>query len=148
MPDDQQLFARLKEALAGEHWVLDGNYTRTLDLKWERVQAVIWLNYSFPRTVYQAIKRASFRILSQEELWPGTGNREKLTMLFSKDSIILWTLKSYHRHIKRNLGYIYDQKYKHINFHRIRSPGEREIFLDMVRKDPGAVLTMEFGISR
>ena len=147
-PEDEQLFQKLEEKLAAESWVLDGNYTRTLDRKWERVQSVVWINYNFPRTIYQAVTRAISRLFNQEELWPGTGNRENLKMLFSKDSIVLWTLKSYYRHKKRNTAYIYDQNYSHIKFHRIRSPKEGKEFLVTVKDDPGFILESEFGITR
>ncbi len=147
-PPDEVFFPKLARTLEGEKWVLDGNYTRTMGFKWDRVQAVIWLNYSFPRTAVQAIQRAVKRLFRQDELWPDTGNRENLKMLFSKDSIILWTLKSYYRHKKRNLGYIYDQNYSQIKFHRIRSPRESITFLEKVRLDPEYILTNEFGVRR
>jgi hypothetical protein len=147
-PEDDQFFQALENELANESWVLDGNYTRTLDIKMERVQAVVWLNYRFPRTIYQAVTRALSRLFSQEELWPGTGNRENLKMLFSKDSIVLWTLKCYHRHKKRNIGYIYDQRFAHIKFHRIRSPKAAKVFLGILKEDPKFILKSEFGVSR
>jgi adenylate kinase family enzyme len=135
-PPDEEFFPGLSEILKGEKWVLDGNYTRTLGVKWSRVQAVIWLNYSFSRTVYQAVTRAISRLFSREELWPDTGNRENLKMLFSKDSIILWTLRSYHRHSKRNAGYMENEDFSHIKFHRIKSPREAKRFLEIVKQDP------------
>ena len=147
-PEDDQLFQILENELARESWVLDGNYTRTLDKKWKRVQAVVWLNYNFSRTIYQAVIRAVSRLFRQEELWPGTGNRESLKMLFSKDSIVLWTLRSYHRHKKRNIGYIYDQKFNHIKFHRIRSPNKGKEFLGILKDNPKFILESEFGVAR
>jgi len=37
-----------------------GNYTRTIPIKWERVELVVWLDYSFPKTLAftRAIKRS------------------------------------------------------------------------------------------
>jgi len=105
-PEDQVLFARLSKALEGENWVLDGNYSRTLAIKWDRVQAVIWLDFNLTRTLYQAVTRAIPRLFSQEELWPGTGNRESLKMLLSKDSIVLWTIKTHRRNRIKNQGYM------------------------------------------
>lgn len=147
-PPDKEFFPRLSEMLEGEKWVLDGNYTRTIGFKWDRVQVVVWLNFSFARTLYQAVKRASGRLFDQEELWPGTGNRENLKMLFSKDSIILWTIQGYHRHVKRNIGYINAEEYSQIKFHRIRSPKDAEDFFKLIRKDPEYILSNEFGVSR
>ncbi len=139
-PPDEVYFPKLKALLEGDNWVLDGNYTRTMDFKWDRVQAVIWLNFSFPRTIYQAVQRALSRLISQEELWPGTGNRENLKMLFSKDSIIWWTVSSYKRHVKRNSAYMTADKYSRIKFHRLRSPREASGFLEQVRLDPGFLI--------
>lgn len=128
-PDDKELFSKLTSALEGENWVLDGNYTRTLPIKWDNIDIVIWLDFSFLRTLYQAVTRAFARIITREEIWPGTGNRETFGKLFSRDSIILWTLKSYRRNRKKNAGYIQSDKYKHIKFIRLKSPGQAEKFL-------------------
>ncbi len=133
---DSELFSKLSAALAGDNWVLDGNYSRTLAIKWERVQVVIWLDFSFLRTVAQAVKRAVSRIISQEELWPGTGNRESLKKLISRDSIVLWTIQTYFRRKKRILGYISSEAYQSIIFHRIRSPKQAKIFIQSVGQDP------------
>ena len=139
-PDDSELFPKLSAALSGDSWVLDGNYSRTLDIKWERVEAVIWLDFSIPRTVDQAVKRAVSRIISQEELWPGTGNRESLKKLFSRDSIVLWTIQTYFRRKKKILGYISSEQYRSIIFHRIRSPKQVRRFLQSAARDPGYVI--------
>jgi adenylate kinase family enzyme len=147
-PTNEEFFPRVKKVLAGENWVLDGNYSRTMGFKWERVQAVIWLNYSFPRTVYQAVKRALTRLVDQKELWPGTGNRENVKMLFSRESIVLWTISSYHRQAKRNAGYLDDERFPHIVFHRIRSPRQAKIFLEKVQEEPTSILEPLFRSSR
>ena len=47
---DDELFAKVREVTAGPRWVLDGNYSRTLGIKWARVQLVIWLDPSFMET--------------------------------------------------------------------------------------------------
>ncbi len=95
-PRDEDFFARLAEAVSGEAWVLDGNYNRTAAVKWAAVECVVWLDYSFGRTLMQAIRRALRRVVTREEIWPDTGNRESFRKSFlSRKSIILWTLKSY-----------------------------------------------------
>lgn len=95
-PREEDFLARLGRAVSADAWVLDGNYNRTAAVKWAGVECVVWLDYSFGRTLAQAVRRAFRRSLSREELWPGTGNRESLRKsFFSRDSIILWTLKSY-----------------------------------------------------
>ena len=88
-PSDEEFFAKLKAALKQDSWVLDGNYDRTVPIKWENVEMVIWLDYPFARTLFRALKRAIRRSLTREEIWEGTGNRESFRKsFFSKDSIV------------------------------------------------------------
>ena len=115
--------------------MLDGNYTRTIPIKWERVDMVIWLDYSFPRTFYRSVKRALRRSFTKEELWEGTGNRESLRRsFFSKDSIILWSVKNF-RAVRRKYEVLLgDKKYSHIKFVRLRNPSEADSFLATINE--------------
>ena len=88
-PNDEEFFSILEHALSGDAWVLDGNYTRTTHIKWPRANLVVWIDYSFPLTLYRVIKRSILRAWKKQEFWPGTGNRESFTRLFSKDSMVL-----------------------------------------------------------
>ena len=70
--------------------------------KWKRVQLVIWLDLSFPRTIFRVTKRALHRSLTKKELWPDTGNRESLTKAFlSKESIIWWAMTTHNKNRKK-----------------------------------------------
>lgn len=86
-PDDAFL-ARVEQTLAeaGEGWVLDGNYSRSQPIKWREVDYILWLDYGFCRTLWQAVRRACRRAASKSELWPGTGNRESFRRSFSAAS--------------------------------------------------------------
>ena len=139
-PSDDEVFkSELAEAIKGDKWVLDGNYSRTTPIKMERVEVVIWLDFSFSRTLFQAVSRATQRVFSQEELWPGTDNRESLRMLFSKDSIVLWTITSYRRKKLKINAMMIDPAYQHIRFHKLTTPSKAAQFLDAVRQDPDIV---------
>ncbi len=134
-PEDEELFRELDKALASEKWVLDGNYHRTIPIKWARVQTVIWLDIPFPTTLFQAFKRAIKRIWTKEEMWPGTGNRESISKtFFSRESILLWTITSYGPLRKRYLKTIQDPRYSSIHFVQLRSRAEAEIFLNQFQK--------------
>lgn len=129
-PSDEKFFSKLKSALNQETWVLDGNYTRTVPIKWEKVDLIIWLDYSFPRTLIQAIKRAILRSLTKEELWEGTGNRESFRKSFlSKESIIWWTITTHKKNRLKYESYLVDPKFSHLKFIRLRSHAEAEKFL-------------------
>jgi adenylate kinase family enzyme len=128
-PDDL-FMTRVADAISGEGWVLDGNYTGTLPLKWARAEVVIWLDYSLARTLARAVRRALERIASQQELWAGTGNRESWRRLFSQESILLWTLQTHAPHRARFAALIADRAYSHITFIRLRTPREAERFFE------------------
>ena len=119
-PPDEEFFENLS----------DGNYSRSIPIKWKDVEMIIWLDYSFIRTLFQAVGRAFNRALSKEELWPGTGNRESFRgSFFSKDSIILWTVKTHKKVKKKYLHYVKSDDYSHVKFVRLRSRADALDFL-------------------
>ncbi len=129
-PSDEEFFGKLKSELKKDFWVLDGNYTRTIPIKWESVDTVIWLDYPFSTTLIRAIKRAFRRSLTGEELWEGTGNRESFKKSFlSKESIILWTIKTHGQVRKKYESYLSDPKFSHIKFIRLKNDLEVEAYL-------------------
>ncbi|WP_461534869.1 shikimate kinase [Spongorhabdus nitratireducens] len=135
MPRDEAFYSRLELALDQDYWVLDGNYTRTTPIKWSQTQLVIWVDYSFTRTLLQALKRATVRIATRKELWPNTGNRETLRKLFSKDSIIWWTVSNFRKNRRKYVTMMYDSRYAHIRFVRLRSPADAERLLSDLRPE-------------
>lgn len=129
-PSDEEFFNKLKGELQKDSWVLDGNYTRTIPIKWERVDTVIWLDYPFSKTLFRAVKRAFLRSLTGEELWPGTGNRETFKKsFFSKHSIIYWTIKTHGQVRRKYESYLNDPKFSQIKFVRLQSDLDVETYL-------------------
>jgi hypothetical protein len=91
---------------------------------------IVWLDYSFSRTVYQALKRAIKRIISKQELWANTGNIESFTKTFlSRKSIILWTIQNFHSNRKKYYKIMASKQYSHINFVRLNSPKQAKEFI-------------------
>jgi len=126
----RELFDKLEEAIQPDGWVIDGNYTRTIPIKWQHVDTVIWLDYGFVTNLFRICKRSVQRTLSQDELWEGTGNRESWHKLFSQDSIVLWFFKTHAKNKKRYAKMMLDEQYAHIKFIRVRSPKEARRLLD------------------
>lgn len=131
---DDELFDKLEQAVSQDTWILDGNYNRTVPIKWSNVDVVIWIDYSLPRTFYQAIKRAITRIVVAENLWdkPGTKETFKKTFL-SKDSILLWTLKTHKSNRARYTKMCSLPEYSHISFVRIPNPKAAKAYLDNLK---------------
>lgn len=87
--------ALLSQAIAGDRWVVDGNYAdKARDLVWARADTIVWLD--LPRSVVmRSITVRTFRRWWRKEvLW--SGNRESLrNTLFSRESMI-WIAWSTH----------------------------------------------------
>lgn len=134
-PEEDDFFSRVREAVSGESWVLDGNYNRTRRIKWAAVDCVVWLDYPFFQTFRQAVSRAFRRSLTREELWPGTGNRESFRKsFFSRNSIILWTLKTYRSNRERYCQLMAEEKGSTHDFVRIRSSADAAEVLRQLRQ--------------
>jgi len=126
---DEEFFKDLEAALSPPDWVLDGNYSRTTHIKWKEIDTVIWLDYSFQKTIYQSLSRAIKRAYFKTELWPNTGNYETFGRMFSKDSIVWWCIKSYSKIRERYKEIMSNPKYAHIEFVRLRTQEEAEEYI-------------------
>jgi adenylate kinase family enzyme len=93
----EEMRRRTERATRGNEWVVDGNYSSIRDLTWPRAEAVVWLDYSLPRILWQLWKRTWERVIKKEILW-GSNKERLLPQFFSKDSLFLWALKTYKRH--------------------------------------------------
>lgn len=127
----EDLAPELQQRLQQQKWVLDGNYKRLNPIKWEREVCVVWLDYSFFQVLRQAIGRALHRAWTKQELWPDTNNRESFTKLFfSRDSIVLWTITTFHSNRRKYLESMRDPRYAHVHFVRLRNRRDAEEFLN------------------
>ncbi len=132
--DDDQFFENLERQTNGEQWIVDGNYSRAELIKWRNVTAIIWLDYSYMRTVSQALRRAVSRSVSQQEIWPDTGNRESLRRtFFSKNSILLWTLQTHFPVRRKFTSLMNDPLMQHVAFVRLKNPQQSRAFLNTVQ---------------
>jgi len=86
--------------VAGDRWVVEGNYHQVRDLVWARAELVVVLDLPRRTVMLQVLGRTVRRGTSRSELW--NGNRESLRNLVSTDAdrnIVLWswrTLDRYH----------------------------------------------------
>lgn len=126
---------RVAEALTGDSWVTDGNYSIVRDIVWGRADTVVWLDYSLPRVLWQVTTRTIRRAISQEELWHG--NRESLRKsFFTKDSIIWWALTTFHRRRRDYPVWLRSPEYSHLEVVHMRSPRQTR---EWVSRLPGKV---------
>jgi adenylate kinase family enzyme len=126
---------RVSRVVAGDGWVIDGNYSVVRDLVWERADTVVWLTLPRWRVTARVLRRTVGRGVRRVELW--NGNREQLRNLFSRDpmqSIVLYSFRYYHEGLRRYEQRVADPANAHLQVVRMRSPREVRAFVDQVRR--------------
>jgi adenylate kinase family enzyme len=132
---DEVLRARAKEALGEDGWVSDGNYSKLFDLTLARAQMLVWLDYAFPVLARQLLRRTVSRSLYREELW--NGNRETFAKaFFTRDSILLWLLRSYRSNRRRYLAIVAEKPYPKLEIIHLRSPAAMRAWLAALAPHP------------
>ena len=133
-PEIAEFLDQVAETLRADSWVLDGNQSRTNAIKWQRVDTIIWLDYSFIRTFKQIMFRSIQRAWHQKEIWRGTGNTESFRRNFlSSESVILWMLTNYRKTKRKYRELMQDNRMQHIQIVRLQSPDQAEAFLNNLR---------------
>lgn len=128
----EEFRALVEQAIAGENWVIDGNYSEVRDMVWNRATHIIWLNYPFLFVFARAIRRAVRRIVLKEVLF--SGNRETWRLLFlSRDSILWWVVKTYRRR-RREYRAFFDQRQEtHLTCIEFRTQSQVDDFLGALK---------------
>jgi adenylate kinase family enzyme len=133
-----ELRAAVAAMVAGDAWVVDGNYTGTVgDLVLARADTVVSLELPRRTVMRQVVWRTARRIATREELW--NGNREKLRNVFSlnKDkSIILWAWSSHGRAQHLVVAARKDPAHRETRFVQLHSRRQVDEFLARLTPSP------------
>ena len=121
----------VQEAVAADNWVLDGNYSSTRDIVWPRATTLIWLNYPFHVVARRALRRTTRRVFGKQILY--SENRETFRQAFlSKDSILLWVMRTYHRHRREYPRLLHAYRDEPLQIFVFHAPTEANCFLSQV----------------
>ena len=125
---DEEFRARVRDATAGDAWVVDGNYGVVRPIVLERATTVVWLDYSRPRVMQQVIRRSLMRGVTQRELW--NGNRENPRDWVRADHPIRWAWSNHARKRGEYEARYREPRYAHLDVHRFRRPRETRAWLE------------------
>ncbi|QAY62421.1 hypothetical protein ET495_03160 [Xylanimonas allomyrinae] len=131
-PRPPEAFERDAErALGGETWVVDGNYAGFQPQVWARADTVVWVDPPRAVVLRQVVARTLRQAAGRRELWPGTGNRQRLTWLWPahERSILRWTWRQLGELPQRYAAAMGDPQNAHLTFHRLRTRRDIERFL-------------------
>jgi adenylate kinase family enzyme len=129
---------RVEAFVAGERWVIDGNYTKVRDLAWARADTVVWLDLPRRTVMRRVIWRSFRRVAGRVELW--NGNRERWRNLFALDkeeSVIAWAWQNHHSNRVKFEAAMADPLNARLRFIRLTSPGAVRRFLRETGRSPG-----------
>jgi len=128
---NEELARRVRDATAGERWVVDGNYWSKLGPQvWSAADTVVWVSPPRWRTMWQSVTRTVRRVATRQELW--NGNRESwraLAFWRGEDSILWWAWTTYARTQERYAQAMADPAWAHLAFHRLRTRREIDRFI-------------------
>ena len=114
---------RVADAVSGDAWVVDGNYSAVRDLVWPRAALLVWLNLPYRVVAWRLLWRTLRRVFNKEELW--NGNREEFrTQFLSTDSLFKWQVDSFRR-LRVSIPQSLEQpEHAHLEVVVLRSGGE------------------------
>ena len=121
---------RVASVVAGERWVVDGNYSKVRDLVWARADTVVWLDLPRHTVMRRVIWRSFRRVAGRVELW--NGNRERWRNLFALDkeeSVISWAWQTHAANQAKLEAAMADPANGHLRFVRLTSPAAVRRFL-------------------
>ena len=137
---DFEFFQKIAQAIAyadidqiKQGYVIDGNYSRTTHLTWREIDTVIWLDLPFYLNLFQSVQRAFSRAISQKPFWENSNNTESFTRMFTRDSIILWMIKTHKKNRKKYHDKMKDSQFSHVQFIHITTRKQMEQFLENLK---------------
>jgi len=136
--DPDELERRMREATAGDGWVVAGSYTAFSQRAfWNRLQLVVWLDLPRRLLLWRLLRRSWCRWRSHELLW-GT-NYESFWAHFciwrKSDSLIWWIWTQHARKRRDMLRMVADPRWAHIRFVRLVSRQEIEAFARLLERN-------------
>lgn len=124
---------QFEAATRPDGWTFDGNLgSREEDkLVLKRCDTLVWLDPPRWLVHWRVTQRSVLRVLTREPLWHG--NVETWRRLFSRDSIVWWSVKTHGRRREEYWRLFHDPEYSDRRRIRLRSRGEIAEWLGSVR---------------
>jgi len=126
LPQDQFREA-VAEAVRLDRWVVEGGYSAVRPLVWERADTVVWLDYPLLVTFGRLLRRTARRVVLKEQLWGG--NRESLSLMLSRESILLWCLQTHVPNRRKYAEQLGRPENQHLRVLRFQSPRQADRWL-------------------
>lgn len=117
---------QVADFVAGNAWVVDGNYSDVRDLVWAQADTVVWVDPPRWRAAVRLLRRTFGRVVLRRQLW--NGNREAWREVLSRDpqrSVLRWSWQQHAVIRERYSAAMTAPEYGHLRFERIRTSHDR-----------------------
>jgi len=112
--------ARVREAVATDAWVADGNYSVVRPIVLDGADTVVWLDLPLRTCIARIVRRTAGRVRRGEELWHG--NRESWrNSLVGRDALIWWVISQHRRKRRDYESRFRSPEHAHLRIVRLRS---------------------------
>ena len=137
MPSDEEFLPEVREATAGDAWVVEGNYSRSRDIFWPRVELMVWLDLPLRTACWRVFLRTLRRVRSKDQLLWGVQRETVRNALLTWDGLVLWNLRVYRRRHRTYTGLMRDANARGTEAVRLRSQREVDAWLDEFERRVG-----------
>ena len=131
--DDEEFGVEVADAVAGDTWIVDGNYSSTpvQEIIWGRADTVVWLDLPRRVVTWRVLRRSVQRAATGEQMWAGNTERwSNLVKWQPEDNIVRWSWTRFHPTREKYAARMSDQRWKHLTFVMLRSRTEVAQFLE------------------
>ena len=130
--DPDEFVRRVRAAIQADTWVLDGGYNSIRDVLYRRATHLVWLDYERSVIMARVIRRSLLRAILRNELWAGTGNRERWRHLLRPSHPIRWAWSTWRRRRRETAVRLGKAEYAHLVVFRLRRPAEARPAIDVL----------------
>ncbi len=133
----EQRLAEYDKATRAETWTFDGNIDGMINkgpVFLQRADTIIWLDLPRWRVFTQALGRSIKRVWTKEPMWHNNTESWRKTF-FSRESILILTMKSYASRKQRNQSLFNDPAHARIRKLRLTRRKQVNTWLASVRRE-------------
>lgn len=139
--DDDVFRERVRQAIATDRWIIEGNYLSQQQLvSWPVADTIVWLDLSLRTVLLRCVRRTWRRWRTRELLYgDNRENAREHLMLWNTDKSLIAYIVTHHRSRRRTYErFVDDPRWSHLTFIRLRSVADVERWLDSIRAEPPA----------
>lgn len=124
--------ARVTPVVAGDRWVIDGNYFSVgmRELAWPRADTIVWLDFTRRLTIARIVRRTIRRSVTRTELW--SGNREHLGTILGRDELLRFAWRNFDKYRTRYAAIGDDPTLSHLTVVRLENPRTTRAWLTTI----------------